>query len=354
MHVFTTNVDGSSDLKVPLETPVDRDGVKVWYFPSKHFRRLYGSPSMRTALITQVRSFDLLHLHSVYLWPTWAAARTAERTEVPYIVAPRGMLVKELIHKKSRWIKSAWIRFIERHTLENATGIHVTTELEAEELKRFGFNLPSVFIVPNGVDYEASIYLEVEPSLLVKGIAGKIPFLLFLGRINWKKGLDRLIPALTYVPDIPLIIAGNDEENYQPVLEKLAETHRVRDRILFVGSVQDSDKVALLKNAAALILPSYSENFGNVILEAMAAGCPVVVTPEVGLANIVKQTGAGLVIEGKPSVLGESLKNLLSDPERLRYLGEQGQKAVAVNFTWNSVGKQMENVYRTILKSSPL
>src|SRR6185295_8900770 len=86
VHVFTTNVDGAGDSNVPLGRPVTMNGVKVWYFPSSRFRRLYWSPPMRRALDAEVRGFDIVHLHSVFLWPTWAAARMARRAGVPYVL----------------------------------------------------------------------------------------------------------------------------------------------------------------------------------------------------------------------------------------------------------------------------
>ena len=105
--VFTTNVDGDNDSDVPLGQPVDIDGVKVWYFPSKRLRRIYWSPPMKKALEKQIPDFDILHLHSIFLWPTWAAARSARRMGKPYIIAPRGMLVKELIERKSSFAKKS-------------------------------------------------------------------------------------------------------------------------------------------------------------------------------------------------------------------------------------------------------
>ena len=126
VHVFTTNVDGEQDSAVPLQQPVDLEGVKVTYFPSRLLRRLYWSPPMGRALMQTVAGFDAVHLHAVYLWPTWAGARAAKAHQVPYVISPRGMLVPELMRRKSRWLKAAWVALIERGNLEGAAAILTT------------------------------------------------------------------------------------------------------------------------------------------------------------------------------------------------------------------------------------
>lgn len=353
VHVFTTNVDGDSDSDIPLGAPVELDGVNVWYFPSRRLRRLYWSPPMKEALEKQMQDFDILHLHSIFLWPTWAAARIAYKVGKPYIIAPRGMLVKELINKKSRFAKSLWIGLIEQRNLENASAIHATTENEKKEAEKFCFRLPPVYVVSNGVDVEELRRQPQRVAQAIESIIQKKPFILFLGRINWKKGLDRLVPALTYIPDMPLVIAGNDEENYRPTIEALASSHGVSERIIFTGPVYGDDKAALLQNAAVLVLPSYSENFGNVVLEAMAVGCPVVVTPEVGIADIVRTSGAGLVVNGSPEALGKGLRYMAANPQELKNMGVKGQQAVEKYFTWSLVGKRMVEMYNDIIDRAP-
>src|ERR1700738_2338480 len=123
VHVFTTNVDGPGNSDVPLGRPVGVEGVQVTYFPSELLRRLYWSPSMGRALSAQTASFDLVHIHAIYLWPTLAGARAARRHRLPYVLSPRGMLVPELIRHKSRWVKNAWIALIDRHNLEAASAV---------------------------------------------------------------------------------------------------------------------------------------------------------------------------------------------------------------------------------------
>ncbi len=88
--------------------------------------------------------FDAVHLHSVFLWPILAGARAARAHGVPYVISPRGMLVPELIRRKSRWVKEAWIRLVERPNLENAAAVHATSAIEAQHIASFGWRLPPV------------------------------------------------------------------------------------------------------------------------------------------------------------------------------------------------------------------
>jgi glycosyltransferase involved in cell wall biosynthesis len=97
------------------------------------------------------------------------------------------------------------------------------------------------------------------------------------------------------------------------------------------------------------VLPSYSENFGNVVLEGMAAGCPVIVTPEVGTADLVLETGAGIVLDGSPEKLGRGIADLIADPERCRTMGQRGRCAVIAKFTWKAIAHRMDAVYRKVL-----
>ena len=136
VEVYTTNVDGETVSPVPAGVPVEMDGVKVTYFPTGLGRRLYRSPSMAVTLRRSLSHFHVVHLHSVFLWPTTVGAAAARRIGLPYILSPRGMLVPELIQRKSRLIKKAWIELFERRNLARAAAVHVTSELEAANLSR--------------------------------------------------------------------------------------------------------------------------------------------------------------------------------------------------------------------------
>src|SRR5215471_17316637 len=170
VHVFTTSVDGPKDLAVPVGVPIERDGIQVTYFRSQQMRRLYWSATLARALEQEIKHFAVVHAHSVFLYPTLVAARLARRMHVPYIISPRGMLVRNLIRRRNWLIKSAWIRLIEKRNLRHASAIHVTSEREKEELKSFAWTLPPIIVVPNGIDDRVGPELQGEVSADVKAL----------------------------------------------------------------------------------------------------------------------------------------------------------------------------------------
>jgi glycosyltransferase involved in cell wall biosynthesis len=332
VHVFTTNVDGDDTLDVPVGTPVLMDGVHVHYFTSS-FPRVYWSPSMRDALRREIATFDLVHIHAVYLWTGVAAARAAHKAGIPYVISPRGMLVPELIRRKSRLVKTAWLHVLERRGFRHAAGIHFTSALEQQEAARVGLPLPSPFVVPNGIDLEHRPDVPRDDHTLV-----------FLGRVNWKKGLDSVIAALPSLPGVQLVIAGNDEEGLTPQLSAMAAKLGAGDRVMFVGPVYGPKKFELLARATLFVLHSRSENFGNAVLEALMMETPVVLSAEVGLADDVVRAGAGVI--GLDSVEG-----LLRDPAQRAEMGKNGRALVEQRFAWTRVAEEMETAYECSIRS---
>lgn len=348
VQVYTTNVDGEGLSDVPVGEPVFIDGVTVRYFATGQARRIFRSPAMKTMLECHLSEFQISHLHSVFLWPTTAAARTARRLGVPYVLSPRGMLVPELIKRKNRIIKQSWIELFDRRNLSAAAAVHVTSDLEAEGLRSLGLVTRCLATIPNGVDLPPQELATIRKWEMLDAD----PVVLFLGRINWKKGLDRLIPAMAHTSGAQLIVAGNDEEGYAPQLLSLVRQHGIGDRVHFIGSLYGAEKWRVIAAADVLVLPSYSENFGIVVLEAMASGVPVIVTPEVGLAATVSATGAGLVVEGHPEKLGAAIATLLADPLQRRRMGEAGRDAARRLFSWDVIAHQMERLYASVIEES--
>ena len=195
MHVLTTSVDGPRDSEVVYDRPVALDGVKVHYCRSRWLRRLYWSNDLGARCQDMIGSFDIAHLHSVFLFPTWVGAQAAVRTAVPYVLSPRGMLVRDLISRRNSALKKMWIRLIERHNLMYAARIHLTSEEERRALAELGLMLAPTAVIPNGTDLPVH-FSPADVSADVQAAIGKGFDILSFGRINWKKGLDRLIRSL--------------------------------------------------------------------------------------------------------------------------------------------------------------
>jgi glycosyltransferase involved in cell wall biosynthesis len=347
VQVFTTNIDGPGNSPVPIGVPVNVDGVQVRYFSCPLLRRLYWAPALRRALESEIGKFDVVHLHSVFLWPTWAAARAARKAGIPYVLSPRGMLVRDLISRRSWLAKSAWMQIIERSNVEQAAAVHLTSQLEAEELQSFGWQLPRLAVIPNGVDEPGPCGGDIATD--VKGIAAEQPLVLFLGRLSWKKGLDRLLRAFACTTAGKLAIVGTDDEGLAPRLVKLAAGLRILDRVrILPRTIIGSEKERLFAAAQVFVLTSYSENFGNAVLEALRRGVPVVVTPEVGAADIVRESGGGLVVSGDPIPLGAAICQLISGMDLARSMGEAGQRHAMAHYSWPNIAARMEDLYESL------
>jgi glycosyltransferase involved in cell wall biosynthesis len=350
VHVFTTNVDGPGVSQVPVGQPVDLDGVKVWYFATGWPQRLYRAPTMGRALDRMISKFDIVHLHAVFLWPMWAAAVACRKAGVPYLLSPRGMMVKELIRLKSRIAKTAWINLIERSNLEGAAAIHVTAEIEALELRKFGFSLPPLVTIPNGVDLpptETPWAIDAE----IRGLVQRQPLMLYLGRINWKKNLLELVRAILEVPQGHLIIVGNDEDAYASKIATLAASLGLSERVTVLPRpVLGADKEALLGACRIFVLPSLSENFGNAALEATVRGKAIVVSEGAGIAAVVREHQCGLICQPNAKDIAHSINRLLGDPRLSTSMGERGRKAALSNYSWPAIARRMSDVYEALQK----
>jgi glycosyltransferase involved in cell wall biosynthesis len=296
----------------------------------------------------EIRRFDVVHLHSVFLWPTWAAARAARKARVPYVLAPRGMLIKDLIGRRSRLAKTAWIHLIERSNVENATAVHLTSQLEVEELERFGWQPRRLAVIANGIEDPLPGFGDITAD--VEAITAEQPLILFLGRLSWKKGLDRLLHAFARSRIGKLAIVGPDDEGLTPQLTALAGDLQIADRVhILPRSVIGRDKERLYAAAKLFVLSSYSENFGNTVLEAMRRGVPVVVTPEVGAAEIVQASGGGLVVAGDPETFGAAMLRLIVDQSLARSMGEAGMRHAISHYSWARIAARTEDLYQSLM-----
>lgn len=342
-EVWTTDLDGWRPLRPAPPARDELDGVTVRYFAAGSGRRIHRAPAMADALAREAAGFDLVHLHGLWSWPTLAAARAAEAAGVPFAVSPRGMLVRELLRARGALRKRAWLAAFERRTLERAAFVHATADSEERDLRAFDLAWPRIETIPNGVEPVSfdGDWSRVSPA--VRAALERDDALLFLGRLSWKKGLARLVHALAIHPRGHLVVAGPDHGFERP-LRRLVRELGLDARVTLVGPVSGADRAALLARARAFVLPSLHENFGNAVLEAMSAGLPVVVSRKVGAAELVRGSGAGVVVAGDPPSVARALDDVLA-PALGRAMGEAGRRTARERFSWASVAALFEDAY---------
>ena len=284
----------------------------------------------------------LLHDHGLWLPTNHSASVVTRRMGVPRVISPRGMLSSWALEFHKLKKTAAW-RLFQRSDLRAAKLIHVTSAAEADEVRALGERLP-LAIIPNGVAFRRVERTEA-PAIGRKRA-------LFLSRLHGKKGLANLVEAWAIVAaaDWRLTIAGPNEGGERAAAEDLARRRGLNeDSIEFVGSVADDDKWDLFASAELFVLPSFSENFGIVIAEALASGVPVITTKATPWRGLVEhECGWWIDVGVEPLVV--ALRQALSLEESARHaMGVRGRWFVESNFSWASVGEKMAQAYRWLL-----
>ena len=359
--VFTTNLDGASgNLNVPLSQPVDIDGVIVWYFPVVFFKKFEYSRGFHKKFAEAVSQFDIIHIDSIFRATSILGGHYARKCKKPHLISPRGSLMKEPLKKKSSLKKKIYLALIEKRNLAGADAIHFTVEREKTEYEERGLPLKKSIVIPNGLD--PTVLSEEMPSGFFRskfGIDRDKKIVLFLSRINWKKGLDTLIPAFAMVkkniPEATLVIAGSDDEGYQKKVENMINENNLKEsEVIFTGMLLGEDKVAAFRESDVFALPSYSENFGMAVLEAMYFGLPVVITPEVGISGEVKEFGAGIVVSKKNEEVSAAILKIISDKKFAEETGIRGRELVKKTFLMPAIAEKWLEEYHNLASNDNL
>lgn len=330
--------------------PVPDGRAIVRYFPVQWPRALKPSWPLYTALARDLPRADVVHLHSLYLFHDWAAGRISHRANIPYIVRPHGTL-DPYIWRRHRARKRAVEWTFQNQVLRRAAALHYTTEEEMRLAAPYAQGAPGV-VVPLGVemdDYDSlpppDRFFARHPETRGKRIV------LFLSRLHEKKGLDILAAAFGRAakkfPDLHLVLAGPDD-GIAARLNGWLRQAGIADRTTFTGMIEGEDKRAALAAATLLALPSYSENFGIAVLEAMAGGLPVAISDQVNLWREVEGGGAGLVSPCDAGAFTAILERLLGDPAKARRMGQAGRTLARERFSWPRIAVELETLYADV------
>lgn len=336
----------TSDLAARVDK-VEIDGIKVYYFPTTIKSWGY-SRKMHKFLKANIKNFDLVHISSIFLAYLTLCAYYARKFKIPYVVSAHGMLMKHPLASKSLK-KKIYLALFDKRNLSSASAVHFTTDLEKRESEEAGITFQNTWVIPHGIEPDAHT-----PAFDFRkkfSVADKEKVILFMGRLNWIKGFDTLLQAFAIVVkelDALLVIAGPDG-GYKNKIEDSAKELGVTERVLFTGEVEGGEKVAAFAASDIFVLPSISENFSVAAGEAMEKGLPVVVSEGVGVASIIEQYGAGLVVHKESSALAEAILKILRDENLASSLGESGRKLVEEEFTPKIVAEKILAAYKALL-----
>lgn len=352
--IYTTDRDLEPDERARLAQGRG-NGVDLRIFP-QHFPTLFGTSfPLARALPEAIARADVVHLHSLYLFHTWITARLCRRLGKPYLLRPHGTL-DPFLWKRHRARKALLEVLFQNRALREAAALHYTAEEEMRLAAPYAHGAHGV-VVPNGLDLAQ--YADLPPPgdfRTQHPEIGNRRIVLFLSRLNFKKGLDLLIPAFAHAArrfdDLHLVIAGPDD-GMKAQAESWVAGEGVGGRATFVGMLDHAAKLAAFRDAAMFVLPSYSENFGIAIVEAMACGVPVAVSDRVNIWREIEAAGAGLIAPPTVADVARQIETLATDPAKAAAMGERGRTLVAEKFSWGRIARELESVYRSLAQLTP-
>ncbi|MGH8002434.1 MAG: hormogonium polysaccharide biosynthesis glycosyltransferase HpsP [Brasilonema sp.] len=355
--VLTTDSNGDfgqKPLDVPLNRSIEQDGYKIIYFRCAPFRRYKFSLDLLRWLNRHANEFNLAHIHALFSPVSSVAATICRRQKLPYILRPLGTLDPADLRKKKQ-LKQLYAAIIERPNLAGAAGLHFTSTQEAKVSERFGVSTRDL-VIPLGVNpiKKAGDAGEAEVRSQL-GISKNIPLVLFMSRIDPKKGLNLLLPALEALLaerlNFHFVLAGTNPQDpsYEEKIKLQVQASELRSHTTITGFVTGEFKSALLQAADIFVLPSYYENFGIAVAEAMAAGTPVVVSDQVHICQEVRESESGWVGATDVSELTNLLRIALQNPSERQRRGLYAKEYALKNYSWDAIAHQTIQAYNQIL-----
>lgn len=341
-EIATTNADGEGNIAIPKESPTLVEDVPVYFFERQYPWRYKFSWDLTKWLKANATRYDLLHIHAVFSYSTSAAAFYARKYSVPYVVLPHGMLAPWPVRKN--WLlKKIYLKAIEQKNLERAAAVHFTAE---EELQMSVIRGASNFVLPCIVDFTLN-HNGVRPALNSSRLQ-----ILFLSRIDPKKGIDILIDALRILDregrDFDLVLAGSGDQKYEERVKSMIKSAGLSTKTKITGFVEGDEKTNLFETSDIFVLPSHHENFGIAVVEAMAAGIPVVISDRVNIHNDIREANAGVVIPATVDDLTSALRQLMESPELRQKIGSNGLRLVEERYSSIETVNELAQVYSDI------
>ena len=352
-RVTIAAVDLSGKKRVPIPP-----GVEVADFPITGVERYASSPELSKRLAKNGRDVDFFHLHSVWQFPTFAAARVCWKYHKPYVVLLNGMLERYSVSHRHLLLKRLYWKLREHRVLGRAQGLHCLNTAEIAKAMPWISEMPK-FVCGNGIN--ASQLEAMPPRGRFRASDerfGQRPLALFMSRIHPKKGLDRLLPAwkdvLARQPDCRLAIAGGGDADYVAQIDRLIAQHDLGRYVFRLGQVAGDAKWQAIVDADVFVLPSHQEGFSMAITESLAAGVPAVATDECNFTQLTTHDCGVEIKGGDMGAFTRAVTDLLADPVRRARMGANGKSLVRTRFTWEGIVADLQHVYEWIIAGRPM
>ena len=312
--------------------------------------KLMWHPATGRVVRSAIDSADIVHVHGLWEDVHHQAAAASRRIGRPYVMRPCGMLDPWSL-ARSRWLKQLFLAARLRTDLNRAAAIHFTSALERESAAPLRLHAPTV-VEGNGIDLD--LFRDRPPRGRFKARLpfGDRPFVLFLGRVTPKKGLDLIVRALAEprCAGICLAVVGPDEQPFRTRVDALVRELGVADRVHFAGMLRGPSVVDALVDAEISLLPSLQENFATSVLESLAAGTPVIVSDQVDIHPDISREAVGAVIPRTVEALASALAEWMADPDRRRSAGQRA-RAYGLRHGWDGIAERWAGHYSRLIAS---
>ena len=328
--------------------------VRVRTFPRSFPKRYSNSSAFLRWLSGNLQEYDLVEMHSVFTAIALAAARLCRQRGKPYILRPHGSL-DPFDLRKHEMLKRIVGPLILRPVLQSASAVLLTSGMEAQRLVTYGAAV-------NKVVLPLPVSLPTEPGdghrfRRRHGIPHDALVVLFMSRFDYKKGLEFLIPALSQLQreygSLWFVLAGAGKPAFAASVDQWLKDNSIGERTSRVGFVAGQDKSDALAAARIFALPSRNENFGIVLIEAMHAGLPLLISDEVYIHKEIVDHGAGLVCQPSTASVSEALRRMLDGSVDLDQMGSRGKDLVNRRYRPEAATDLLVGAYNEILASRP-
>ncbi len=307
------------------------------------------NPRIGTTLRRLIGEADVVHVHALFEEIQHRAAVISREMGKPYIMRPCGAL-DPWVQSRGRLKKWFYMAARLRRNLNRAAAIHYVTAAERDAAASLGLTSRSI-VEPNGIDLAEFDPLPARGALRrTLGISDSQRVVLFLGRIDYKKGLDLLVPAFaaTNLPDTILVLAGPDSYGYRQQIESLIQHHDLSSRVLFTGMLSGHTRIEALVDADLFAMTSYVENFGVSLIEALAAGKDVLISENVNLSKDLAAASIGRIVRADVNDIAQGLRAWNQEPRRT--FRTEHQTFAVEQFNWRNIARRWEQHYMEMVR----